>query len=347
MITNSLFSSHWRSSSSMGSLNSIRNLKIHQKSVTSLKMTSLDFASLPSQTSMVLSGINAWSVNGASLNSSDLASSFFAASLFPYLAMLFFLSRKESKTPSISFFGFSFLLAFVAATIPAGIYAKYEYHDILANVDWLHGLAESLLTVTNILIITGFRQTRSASTTDNKSQELQLQSNGIAILGALFGIISLLGSGFLGVDLAPHIEPQNALSLPTWMVHSSSILEWLIAMTLIWDHAYTSSNPRWKGMTIAMIPAHVSRLVDFLFQLRNLHFNLYVLHPYNKFAASGFWHVRMRIPLFLQQSGFVLDGGSASGSYSGRQHVSVLLYPIVYISLSTLLKLTYFSCSNN
>ena len=48
--------------------------------------------------------------------------------------------------------GFYFLLAFVFATIPAGIYAKVEYGTSLSNVDWLHGTAESLLTVTNLLI---------------------------------------------------------------------------------------------------------------------------------------------------------------------------------------------------
>jgi Protein of unknown function (DUF3593) len=33
-----------------------------------------------------------------------------------------------------------------------GATAKLHYHTILANVDWLHGLAESNLTVTNLLI---------------------------------------------------------------------------------------------------------------------------------------------------------------------------------------------------
>jgi hypothetical protein len=74
--------------------------------------------------------------------------------------------------------------AFVGATIPAGIYgeptlterkqerpntsrlcapsspsptAKTHYGTSLANVDWLHGAAESLLTVTNLLIVLGLR----------------------------------------------------------------------------------------------------------------------------------------------------------------------------------------------
>ncbi|MFN9190607.1 MAG: DUF3593 domain-containing protein, partial [Pseudanabaena sp.] len=35
--------------------------------------------------------------------------------------------------------------------------AQTKYHDILANVDWLHGSAESFLTITNILLVLGFK----------------------------------------------------------------------------------------------------------------------------------------------------------------------------------------------
>ena len=35
--------------------------------------------------------------------------------------------------------------------------AKTVYHTSLANVDWLHGSAESLLTVTNIFVVVGLR----------------------------------------------------------------------------------------------------------------------------------------------------------------------------------------------
>ncbi len=33
-----------------------------------------------------------------------------------------------------------------------------HYGTSLANVDWLHGTAESLLTVTNVLIVLGLRR---------------------------------------------------------------------------------------------------------------------------------------------------------------------------------------------
>ena len=49
-----------------------------------------------------------------------LASQLFAASLIPYLAFLYVL--RKAQGPPLTFFGFAFLLVFVFATIPAGIY---------------------------------------------------------------------------------------------------------------------------------------------------------------------------------------------------------------------------------
>lgn len=81
----------------------------------------------------------------------------FALSLFPYLGFLWFLTR-SGKTPRLALIGFYMLLVFVAVTIPAGIYAKIHYGEALANVDWLHGGAEIFLTLSNILVVLGFRQ---------------------------------------------------------------------------------------------------------------------------------------------------------------------------------------------
>jgi hypothetical protein len=49
-------------------------------------------------------------------------------------------------------------LLFVAITIPAGIYAKIHYGEMLANIDWLHGGAEAFLTLSNIFVVLGFQQ---------------------------------------------------------------------------------------------------------------------------------------------------------------------------------------------
>ena len=81
----------------------------------------------------------------------------FAVSLFPYLGFLWFMTR-SGKTPRLALLGFYVLLIFVAITIPAGIYAKVHYGEALANVDWLHGSAEFFLTLSNILVVLGFRK---------------------------------------------------------------------------------------------------------------------------------------------------------------------------------------------
>lgn len=81
----------------------------------------------------------------------------FALSLFPYLGFLWFITR-SGQMPRLALIGFYVLLVFVGITIPAGIYAKVTYGESLANVDWLHGSAEFFLTLSNILVVLGFRQ---------------------------------------------------------------------------------------------------------------------------------------------------------------------------------------------
>ncbi len=81
----------------------------------------------------------------------------FALSLFPYLGFLWFLTR-SGQAPRLALIGFYGTLVFVAVTIPVGIYAKVAYGQSLANVDVLHGGAEIFLTLSNVLIVLGFRQ---------------------------------------------------------------------------------------------------------------------------------------------------------------------------------------------
>ena len=91
--------------------------------------------------------------------------SLFALSLFPYLGLLWFLG-KSSQAPKLVMVGFYLLLVFVVVTIPAGLYARNIYGQELANVDWLHGAAESFLTLSNIVVVLGFAQ--ALQTTQSK-----------------------------------------------------------------------------------------------------------------------------------------------------------------------------------
>lgn len=47
--------------------------------------------------------------------------------------------------------------------------------------------------------------------------------------------VLLLGAAAAGPAVAfeIHAEPANALSLPTWAIHTSSVLEWITAMGLM------------------------------------------------------------------------------------------------------------------
>jgi hypothetical protein len=202
--------------------------------------------------------VDPWSVSPAVLDVA--AGQLFATSLLPYLAFLFYISKEETNIPSQALFGFRFLLVFVFVTIPAGIFAKVHYHDILANIDWLHGSAESFLTITNLFIALGFRNALTSSPDRAKeSQADSVKSSSTTMNTPLIATASAVGL-FASATIigAIHVEPSNALSFPTWVIHVSSLIEWLVAMGLVWQYAETTGNEKWKGLTWGMLPLHSS-----------------------------------------------------------------------------------------
>ena len=58
--------------------------------------------------------------------------------------------------------------------------------------------------------------------------------------------------------LAVRDEPANALSIPTWAIHFSSVFEWLFAMGMVSQYAKTTGNERWRWLTYGMLPLHAS-----------------------------------------------------------------------------------------
>ncbi|KAL6181934.1 hypothetical protein ACLB2K_048582 [Fragaria x ananassa] len=48
-------------------------------------------------------------------------------------------------------------------------------------------------------------------------------------------------------------EPANALSLPTWAIHVSSVVEWITAMVLVWQYGEKSGFESWKGLAWGMV----------------------------------------------------------------------------------------------
>lgn len=74
----------------------------------------------------------------------------------------------------------------------------------------------------------------------------------------LFGAGDLDRGVVNGLPWVTHSEPANALSVPTWAIHFSSVIEYLIAMGYVWKYAEVTGNPKWKGLTWGMLPLHAS-----------------------------------------------------------------------------------------
>ncbi len=74
----------------------------------------------------------------------------------------------------------------------------------------------------------------------------------------LYGIGNLPADTVTSLPFVMHSEPENALSIPTWAIHCSSVIEFLFAMDIIWKFAETTGNEKWKGLTWGMLPLHAS-----------------------------------------------------------------------------------------
>ncbi|MGF1512480.1 MAG: DUF2499 domain-containing protein [Elainellaceae cyanobacterium] len=53
---------------------------------------------------------------------------------------------------------------------------------------------------------------------------------------------------------------MHALSIPTWIIHISSVIEWTVAIGLIWIYADVSGDRAWRLLSVAMLPALVSAM---------------------------------------------------------------------------------------
>ena len=217
-----------------------------------------------------------------------LAGPFFGASLFPYLAFLFFLSREENSCPKGVTVGFATCLLFVFLTIPAAIAAKLLYGVSLADCDWLHGSAESLLTITNLVTVVAFRQALTAKEQGSPMPESATSYGpmtwlvaGLTAVAGATAIVPALSNpsvhtpylgGFLDlpfslISIGANPEPENALTVACWIIHVSSLVEFLVAMGFAWRWADVVSNPRWKGLTWGLLPLHSSGITACAYHL--------------------------------------------------------------------------------
>ena len=79
----------------------------------------------------------------------------FAVSIIPYAIFLFYLYKIKSVNNFIKT-GFSLTILFVLITILVTTLTLNYYDKTLVEVDFLHGFAESFLTLSDFFILLGF-----------------------------------------------------------------------------------------------------------------------------------------------------------------------------------------------
>ena len=79
----------------------------------------------------------------------------FAVSIIPYAIFLFYIYKIKSINNFVKT-GFSLTVLFVLITILVSIFTLNYYDKTLVEVDFLHGLAESFLTLSDFVILFGF-----------------------------------------------------------------------------------------------------------------------------------------------------------------------------------------------
>ena len=79
----------------------------------------------------------------------------FAVSIIPYALFLFYLYKIKSVNTFVKT-GFSLTVLFVFITILVTIITLNYYDKTLVEIDFLHGFAESFLTLSDFVILFGF-----------------------------------------------------------------------------------------------------------------------------------------------------------------------------------------------
>ena len=79
----------------------------------------------------------------------------FASSIIPYAIFLYYLYKIKTVNKLVQT-GFSLTVLFVFITILITIYTLNYFDKTLVEVDFLHGLAESFLTLSDFVILLGF-----------------------------------------------------------------------------------------------------------------------------------------------------------------------------------------------
>ncbi|GMH98077.1 hypothetical protein TrVE_jg12672 [Triparma verrucosa] len=241
----------------------------------------------------------------------DVTNAFFPLSLPPYLLFLREAalpvctaeSGPENGSSPVSVFpptvvaAFRFLLVFVFLSIPSAILsmALLSGHS-LASCDFLHGSAESLLAVTNLLVVlslttmTGKLLPAQVQVQDSEDEgEVLWWKGGYGrtqwTIAALAVAAFFVSAAVPFLSFYPELPPlhtsyltatesaSNLLSPQTWLVHTSSLLEWLYSMALIYSLSPTvntgnEANTKLHAPIVyAMVTLHTSGVAACVYHL--------------------------------------------------------------------------------
>jgi len=53
---------------------------------------------------------------------------------------------------------------------------------------------------------------------------------------------------------------MHALSIPTWIVHITSVIEWIAAIWFIWVFAGVTGHTAWRALSFGMLPSLISAM---------------------------------------------------------------------------------------
>ena len=77
-----------------------------------------------------------------------------------------------------------------------------------------------------------------------QQQQQQGRGSSASFLAVTLAAGSILLQSAPAIAFTIHQEPENALSFPTWVIHISSVIEWAIAMSLVWKYAEVTGTAK-------------------------------------------------------------------------------------------------------
>ena len=152
----------------------------------------------------------------------------------------------------------------------------------------------SIIQVTNLVTVVAFRQALNYKEQEQSGNSVQIPESVISYdpMIKLVGLLTVLAfftalvpglagatvhtpylGGFMDVPesalpwTATHAQPENALTITCWIIHITSLVEFLVAMGFCWRWADVVDNPRWKGLTWGLIPLHTSGITACTYHL--------------------------------------------------------------------------------